>query len=247
MFERIRKAFSRDAKGDGEPSASQPPHAASQGPVSEWAASRGMSYSSAALSSAVSMQGRVGGRPWKMELGKATRDYIAGQELRARAELGVSDDVVGMIINRPLKDILERRAYGMITDTLQTTASPNLPEEMRWLAMYDELGWEGVDERFWRRYAVLSDRREHAMGWVDNGLVELLLEWPDPAPAPQVPFLLVLLRGKCYLRMQYVPAETTTLEHATKIFTSACESALGLSSMDDARRHPRAKDPGRPR
>lgn len=226
MFDRIKKVFARDAKGRAEPAASQPA-AGSHGPVSEWAASRGMSYSSGALSSAVSMQGKVGGRPWKMELGRATRDYINGEELRARAELGVSDDIVGMIINRPLKDTLERRAYSMITDTLQTTASPNLPEEMRWLAMYDEIGWEGVQEGFWKRYAVLSDRRETALAWVDNGLVDLLMQWPDPAPGPQVPFILVLLRGKCYLRMQYLPAETTTLEHAATIFTSACESALG--------------------
>src|SRR5690606_40366077 len=101
------------------------------------------------------------------------------------------------------------------------------PEEMRWLAMYDEIGWEGVPDAFWSRYAVLADSREHALAWVDANLVELLLSWPDPAPTAQVPFMVVLLRGKCYLRMQYVPAETSTIEHAAAIFTSACESALG--------------------
>ena len=226
MFDRLRKAFSRDAKGT-EPTASQPPHGAHGGQLSEWAASRGMSFSNVPLSSAVSMQGKVGGRSWKMELGRPTRDYITGEELRARAELGASEEVAAMIINRPLKDALERRAYGMITDTLQTTASPNLPEEMRWLAMYDEIGWEGVSEGFWRRYAVLSDSREHALAWVEDRLVDLLMNWPEPAPAAQTPFLMVLLRGKCYLRMQYLPPETATLEHAATIFTSACESALG--------------------
>lgn len=225
MFERLRKALSREARGRPEPKASQPPHGA-LGPVSEWAASRGMTFSNVPLSSAVSMQGKVGARSWKMELGRATRDYINGEELRARAELGVADHVAAMIINRTLKDTLERRAYSMITDTLQTTASPNLPEEMRWLAMYDEIGWEGVDEAFWRRYAVLADTREHALAWVDNSLIELLMQWPEPAPGPQVPFLVVLLRGKAYLRMQYQPAQTTTLEHAATVFTSACESAL---------------------
>jgi hypothetical protein len=97
---------------------------------------------------------------------------------------------------------------------------------MRWLAMYDEIGWEGARSDFWTRFAVLADTREHAMAWVDNALVELLMSWPQPAPGPQVPFMVVLLRGKCYLRMQYVPPETGTLEHATTIFTSACESAL---------------------
>ena len=220
MFDRIKKAFQRDGKDrDGVPSQLQ------HGPVSEWAASRGMSFSSG-LGHTASMQGRVRGRPWRMELGRPTRDYILGEELRARAELGVDDEVGAMIINRPLKEALERRAYSMITDTLQTTADPRLPEEMRWLAMYDEIGWEGVSDRFWSRYAVLSDTREHAMAWVDKHLVDLLMTWPEPAAVPQVPFMVVLLRGKCYLRMQYLPADTSTLEHATAVFTTACENAL---------------------
>lgn len=221
MFDRIKKAFQRDVKERGEAVPSHLQH----GPVSEWAASRGMTFSSG-LGSTVSVHGKVGGRPWRMELGRPSRDYIQGEELRARAELGVHEDVGAMIINRPLKEVLERRAYGMITDTLQTTADPRLPEEMRWLAMYDEIGWEGPADEFWTRYAVLADTRENAVGWVAPELVDLLMAWPDPAPSAQVPFMVVLLRGKCYLRMQYLPPETTTLDHATNIFTSACENAL---------------------
>jgi hypothetical protein len=224
MFDRIKKAFQREAKERSEPASSQ----LGYGLVSEWAASRGMSFSSGALGNSVSMQGKVGGRPWRMELGRPSRDYITGEELRARAELGVDDDVGAMIINRPLKEALERRAYSMITDTLQTTADPRLPEEMRWLAMYDELGWEGPSEAFWARYAVLAGKRENALEWVDDGLAALLMAWPEPAPGAQVPFMVVLLRGKCYLRMQYQPAETSTLDHATVIFTRACENALGV-------------------
>jgi hypothetical protein len=221
MFDRIKKAFLRDPRGHEDSVLAQ-----AHGPVSEWAATRGMSFSGATLGSSMTMQGKVGNRPWRMELGRPTRDYIATEELRARAELAVSDQVGAMVINRPLKEVLERRAYSMITDTLQTTADPRLPEEMRWLAMYDEIGWEGVSDQFWARYAVLADKREHALAWVENALVQLILDWPQPAPGPQVPFMIVLLRGKCYLRMQYLPADTQTLEHASKVFTSACESAL---------------------
>ncbi|MEJ8840071.1 hypothetical protein [Ramlibacter sp. AN1133] len=224
MFDRIRKVFQREPKErDGGPASSLSP----QGPVSEWAASRGMSFSMGPLGHTASMHGKVGGHVWRMELGKPTRDYIGGEELRARAELGVFDDVGAMIINRPLKDVLERRAYSMITDTLQTTADPRLPEEMRWLAMYDEIGWEGVPEAFWASYSVLADKRENALAWVDDALVDLILGWPAPAPGAQVPFMIVLLRGKCYLRMQYQPAVTSTLDHASAVFTAACKSALG--------------------
>jgi hypothetical protein len=222
MFDRIKKAFQREAKDPNEALQSQSGH----GPVSEWAGTRGMTFSAGSLGHTVTMQGKISGRPWRMELGRPSRDYISGEELRARAELGVNDEVGAMVINRPLKEALERRAYSMITDTLQTTADPRLPEEMRWLAMYDEIGWEGPAEGFWSRYAVLSDSREHAVAWVDEALIRLLMTWPQPGPATQVPFLLVLLRGKAYLRMQYNPADTRILDHSTAIFTRACENAL---------------------
>ena len=223
MFDRLRKVFQRDPKDrEGETASSL----SQLGPVSEWAASRGMTFSSGPLGHTVSMAGKVGGHPWRMELGKPTRDFIGGEELRARADLGVFDDVGAMIINRPLKDALERRAYSMITDTLQTTADPHLPEEMRWLAMYDEIGWEGPGDAFWTRYAVLADTREHALAWVDDHLVQQLMSWPEPSPSAQVPFMIVLLRGKCYLRMQYAPPAMGTLDHATDIFVNACENAL---------------------
>ena len=122
----------------------------------------------------------------------------------------------------------------MYTDTLQTTADPSLPEEMRWLAMYPEVGWDGLPPAFWARYAVLADRREHALAWLDSSLADLLMSWPEPAPNDQVPFMLMLLRGKAYLRMQYTPADMPTLEHATLVFTSACESAVSGLTTDIA-------------
>jgi hypothetical protein len=223
MFDRIKKAFHREPKDSSEASLSS---LLGNGPVSEWAASRGMSYSTGSLGRTATVQGKISGRPWRMEIGRPSRDYISGEELRARAELGVDDDVGAMVINRPLKEALERRAYSMITDTLQTTADPRLPEEMRWLAMYDEIGWEGPPEPFWFRYAVLADSRENAVAWVDEALIRLLMAWPQPGPDAQVPFMIVLLRGKAYLRMQYQPNDTRTLDHATAIFTRACENAL---------------------
>ena len=78
-------------------------------------------------------------------------------------------------MSRPLKEMLEKRAYGIYTDTVQTTAAPSLTEEMRWLALYPEVGWNGLPNAFWDRYAVLADRRNHAMDWVDLALAGLLL------------------------------------------------------------------------
>ncbi|TFZ09025.1 hypothetical protein EZ216_03880 [Ramlibacter humi] len=184
-----------------------------------------MSYTPAA--SGFSVDGKVGGKPWKLEWGRASRKYIKGEELRARAELGVNPDVLVVLMSRPLKEALEKQAYALYTDTLQTSVDPNLPEEMRILAMYQEVGWETMSRVFWSRYALVADDREHAQAWLDPNLARQLMEWPAPAPGAEVPFMLMLLRGKAYLRMQQGPLHMPTLQHAVQVFNAACETALG--------------------
>ena len=224
MFDKLKKAFSRNSRDSAEARPSQ-----LSDPVSEWATAQGFAVKAQSNSKdGLALQGKVEGRPWRIEIGKPVRDYIVGEELRARADLGIDENLAALVINRPLKDALEKKAYSMITDTLQTTADPSLPEEMRWLAMYDEVGWDALPNPFWHRYSVLSDKREHAMAWMQPGLAQLLMDWPVPAPEASVPFMVLLLRGKAYMRMQYEPAVMSTLQHAAAIFTSACESALKI-------------------
>ncbi len=229
MFDRLKKVFNAQGKPEAAPDVSVP------GPpdaVSQWASAQGLSFTGFGEGKGFAMTGDVSGKPWKLERGRSSRDYIRGEELRARAELKINDDVSLLIMNRPLKEALEKKAYQMYTDTLQTTADPSLPEEMRWLAMYPEVGWDSLPKIFWDRYSVLADQREHALVWLDLNLAELLMSWPEPAPDAQVPFMLMLLRGKGYLRMQYTPADIPTLEHAALIFTSACESAVAGLTTD---------------
>ena len=227
MFDRLKKAFQQTPKPVA--AQAQPIYADA---VSEWAGTQGFGYACVGEGKGFAVTGKIGQNPFKLERGKSSRDYIRGEELRGRAELKLNDDVSVLIINRSLKDSLEKRAYEMYTDTLQTTADPSLPEEMRWLAMYPEAGWDSLAPAFWKRYAVLAEKREHAVAWLDPHLAELLMTWPEPAPDAQVPFIMMILRGKAYLRMQYTPADMPTLEHAAQIFTYACESASSSLAAD---------------
>jgi hypothetical protein len=222
MFDRIKKAFGGKAK----PSDDAPSQLA-YGPVSEWAATQGFGFS-VLDGQNVALEGKVGSRPWRLQLGKPTRNYIFGEEVRGRAELGIAEDVAVLVMNRPLKEALEKRAYEMYTDSLQTSVDSSLPEEMRWLAMFEEVGWEKLPADFWARYAVLTDNRACALAWIDPLLAALLVEWPQPAPSAEVPFILLLLNGKAYLRMEYTPAELGTLQHAAQVFASACQSAVSV-------------------
>jgi hypothetical protein len=225
MFDRIRKAFSKEGK--------EPPDTAgvtsqmSHGPVSEWAGTQGFAFSVDGTGQGIALEGKVSGKPWRLQLGRPSRNYIFGEEVRARAELGLPDDAAVLIMNRPLRDALEKQAYQIYTDPLQTSADPKLPEEMRWLAMFDEVGWDTLPKEFWDRYAVLTDNRDNALAWIDAPLARLMLDWADPGPSAEVPFMVLLLRGKAYLRMEYTPADLATLQHAALIFTTACEAALG--------------------
>jgi hypothetical protein len=230
MFDRLKKVFARSepAPQDAAPAEST----LDSSPMSEWAGTQGFSYFHQDKGLGFLLTGQVRGKPWKLECGASSRDYIVGDELRARAELGINTEAAVLIMNRPLKESLEKRAYAIYTDPLQTTDSPSLPEEMRWLATYQECGWNSLVPEFWERYTVLADRREHAMAWIDNNLAELLLSWPEPGPDAENPFILMLLRGKAYLRMQYVQGDIATLQHAAVTFTSGCDAALAGLTTD---------------
>jgi hypothetical protein len=227
MFDRIKKAFSSHAnpmRAKAAPHSGPPsqPH-----PISEWAGTQGFGFSADSTGHGLTLEGKISGKPWRLQLGSASRQYIRGEEVRARAELGMDQDVAVVVMNRPLKEALEKQAYQIYTDSLQTVVDPALTEEMRWLAIYQEVGWDSLPPEFWKRYTVFADQRDSALAWIDPTLARLMLEWPEPTPSAEVPFLLLLLRGKAYLRMEYTPANLATLQHAAVIFTSACESAIG--------------------
>jgi hypothetical protein len=193
--------------------------------VSEWAGLQGLAFSQRRDGrGGYHVEGKVGGKVWRLEQGQPSRDFIQGTELRARAELGVREDVAVMIISRKLKNELDKRAFALYTDSLQTIADPNLPEEMRWLSIYEEVGWESLGDAFLNNYAILADSKDNAMAWLSQELVAGLIGWPNLDP--HVPKILMLLRGKAYLRMQYTDGDMPTLEHATALFTTACELAL---------------------
>lgn len=196
------------------------------GKVSEWATLQGLSY--AEKGKGYHLDGKINGKPWRLEQGKPSRDFIHGIELRARGEMGVDENVAVMIMTRSLKNELDKRAFSLYTDTLQTQIDPHLPEEMRWLSMYEEVGWEELGQVFLDNYAILADERDNAAQWITPELAGQLLAWPSSEP--DVPRVMMVLRGKVYLRMQINEGDIPTLEHATRVFTTGCDAAFAAFS-----------------
>ena len=224
MFERVKRGLF--------PAPSKPGRRSASAAVSEWALRQGLAFSERGDGQGYSLTGTISGKAWKIECGAPSRDFVRGEELRARAELDLDGEVSVLVFNRPLKESLEKRAYRIYTNMLQTSVGPLLTEEMRWLAMYQEVGWASMTPAFWSRYSVLASRRDDAIVWLEPALSNLLLHWPEPAPQVTTPFMLMLLRGKVYLRMEYAPSDLPTLQHAAAIFTRACQSALNGLTID---------------
>lgn len=198
--------------------------------VHSWSEARSLHFTHMPESGFV-LSGLLHGRPLRVEYGAPARLFIRGRELSARAELALDTAATVVLMNRHLKQQLTEQAhrlYEQVTDELQTVTEP-LPEEMRWVSMYRDLGWEGPDPAFWARYAVLADAADTARHWVDDAMVARLMAWPDAGVDAQTPVLLMLMRGKTYLRMQ-VPSKnpTASVLYALDLFEHASAQAMGL-------------------
>jgi hypothetical protein len=227
MFSRLKKALTR-----GAPAPVVAQSTAQQSRLSEWASLQGYELEGEDKRTGFSLTGRVGRKAWRLESGRPSRDFIHGEEIRARADLGLNQDIAVMVVNRPLKESLEQKAYAKYTDALQTTVDASMPEEVRWLTMLEEVRSGSWGPQFARQLVVVAQEPDHALRWLDATLGHELLHWPSDLTAPATPMVLMIMRGKVYLRMQYTPADIPTLEHAVRVFVWACESAQSAFSVD---------------
>jgi hypothetical protein len=221
MFDRLRRAFTPTRGAAARPVTNKE--------VARWAASQQIAIVPQATEGHFDLGGDVAGHPWRLECGAPTRDYVRGLELRGRADVGADPDAAVMVLNRSLLEALEGTAYNAITDTLQTTVSASLPEEIRWLAMYEEMAWPGLPASFRRHFAVVAERIEMAQRWVHAPVVSQLLnilEGEHSAARAQSPLVLMLVRGKVYLRMEHTQRSLPEIAQATQMLWMAAQSAL---------------------
>lgn len=222
MFDRLRKAL----QPSGGSSAGKP---VSSQEVARWAAAQRLAIVAQPTEGHFDLGGDLNGHPWRLECGASTRDYVRGLELRGRSDVGADPDAAVMVLNRPLQEALEGNAYSAITDTLQTTVDANLPEEMRWLAMYEEVAWPELPTSFRRHFAIVAERIETAQRWIHAPVVSELLnivEGEGGAARAESPLLLMLVRGKVYLRMEHTRRSLPEIAQATQVLLAAAQGAL---------------------
>jgi hypothetical protein len=218
MFDLLKNALNR------------PPKAGSlDDSLVQWANERLLSHMGM-VGGAYALGGRLLDRPFRAECLASSRPYIAGMELMAKSDLGLTSAVNVILMNRALKRQFESQAqahYADVTDTLKTTAKA-LPEEVRWLSLYRDAGWDGPPPAFWARYAVLTDTPEVAKHWVDGDTVDQLKDWPMEV-GPETPVLFMLSRGKTYLRLQGGSSgQAAVAVHALDLFEHLSGRALQI-------------------
>jgi hypothetical protein len=198
--------------------------------VAEWAKHHKLKYKREAEGEGFVIAGGMESKPWRLEWGPPQRQYIEGHELRLRMELGLSHNLQVLLISQPLLENLERQTFERFTESTQTVIDGNTPEEMRWLAMFPKVPYKASKE-VRSRFGLVSSAQTEAASWVEGALAQQLEEAASRFLKPEPPFVLMLLRGRCYLRMQLDEPDVKHMTEAVGLFEVAVLQALRVSGM----------------
>jgi len=196
--------------------------------VSDWASRRGAQFKRAHDDEGFVVDGRLEGRPWRLEWGPPQRSYITGHELRLRMELGLPQTLQMLLLSRPLMEALESTAFDRYTEHMQTQIDQSTPEEMRWLAMFSKVALGGPRE-LKGRFAAVAASPTTGAAWIDGLLAERLAEAARGALAGEPPFVLMTLRGRCYLRLQLAGPDLAAIEAMVGLFETAAAQAVRVA------------------
>lgn len=196
--------------------------------VQEWARQKGLTFKRAREDEGFVLDGAFDDKPWRLEWGPPQRAYIEGRELRIRMELKLPSEMQMLVLSRPLMEQLERQTYEQFTESMQTQIDTSTPEEMRWLVMYPKVDLaklRGLRQHFgavaWNVITGLS--------WLDGALGQQLERATGSLLQGGPPFVLMTLRGRCYLRVRLIDPDPRAIGAATAIFEAAVAQAISLA------------------
>ena len=177
------------------------------------------------------VDGRLGATPWRLEWGPSQRPYISGQELRIRAELGLSAELQLVVMNRELQETLEREVFEQYVEGVQTRIDNQTPPEMRWLVMFPKLDERHMPELA-GRYAALASLKPWLQQWLQGPLTQALAAVRAEA---SVPMVLMIGRGRLMLRTALAEPELPVVQQWLRLFESAMREARRVAEeLSDA-------------
>ena len=172
------------------------------------------------------VDGRLGATPWRLEWGPSQRPYIGGQELRIRAELGLSPELQVVVMNTALQEQMEKAVFDQYVEGVQTRIDNQTPPEMRWLVMFPKLAEKDLGELA-GRYAALSSVKTWLVQWLAGPLTQSLAAL---RVEPAVPMVLMIGRGRLMLRTALAEPELPALQAWLRVFESAMREARRVAN-----------------
>ncbi|MDP4300529.1 hypothetical protein [Leptothrix discophora] len=177
--------------------------------------------------------------PARLEWGDSQRDYIRGAELRLRLEPGLPESFEVLVMTRTLAERLEQQAFKQLTRGTQTGIDATMPEEARWLAMFEPITLD--DAEFGHHFVLLAASRSAARAWVEGDLAARLLRARDKWLGADTAFVMMALRGRLLLRCEARNLDESVLDGLCLVAENAASHA-----QQAARRGGRV-DPATPR
>jgi len=176
------------------------------------------------------IDGRLGATPWRLEWGPSQRPYIAGHELRLRAEMGLAPDLHVVLMNRELQETMEKAVFDQYIEGVQTRIDNQTPPEMRWLVMFPKLSGSELGP-LRERYMALSSIKPWLTRWLEGPLTEALLALRVDASVPTV---LMIGRGRLMLRTALDEPEVQALQTWLRLFENAMREARRVADDSPA-------------
>jgi hypothetical protein len=209
---------------------SRPPPGPEWREVAEWAKHNKLGFKREHAGVGFVIDGGPENKPWRLEWGPPQRLYIEGHELRLRMELGLSPNLQMLLLSQPLLETLERQTFERFTESTQTVIDGATPEEMRWLAMFPKVPYKASKE-VRQRFGLVGNLPAESASWVEGPLARQLEEAAVGFLKSEPPFVLMLLRGRAYLRMQLPESDVARMAQALALFEVAVLQALRVAGV----------------
>jgi hypothetical protein len=193
--------------------------------IAPWAESRQYTFRGVQNEGFV-IDGRLGATPWRLEWGPTQRPYIQGQELRLRAELGLSSDLQVVLMNRVLQEQMEKAVFEQYVEGVQTRIDNQTPPEMRWLVMFPKLAGSEMGA-LRERYVALTSIRNWLLQWLEGPLTQAMAGLHTE---PTTPIVLMIGRGRLMLRTALPEVNLEALQVWLRVFETAMREARRVAN-----------------
>ena len=200
--------------------------------LSSWARQRQWALRAVREPDGFVVDGRAGATPWRLEWGPSQRSYLAGAELRLRAELELPRELQALVLNRALMDAMEKSMFEQYIEGVQTRIDTATPPEMRWLVMHPKLS--GAELKALREgWGALSSYKPWLLQWLAGSLSPALAAWPLSGERA---VLLMIARRRLCVRMALPEPTPAALDAALRLFECALQQAQRVV-VDEADAH----------